>query len=77
MSVGVLSNVVALNFSYDVPVKLFSSHLLGMALFLLIPDARRLVNVFFLNRPTQPVPLKPLFGKTLLNRGALVLQVYS
>lgn len=72
MSVGVLSNVVALNFSYDVPVKLFSSHLLAMALFLLIPDARRLVNVFFLNRPTQPVPSKPLFGKTLLNRGALV-----
>jgi hypothetical protein len=72
MSVGVLSNVVALNFSYDVPVKLFSTHLLAMALFLLIPDARSLVNVFFLNRSTQPVPSKPLFGRPLLNRGALV-----
>ena len=72
MSAGVLSNVVALNFSYDVPVKLFSSHLLLMALFLLIPDLRRLVNVFFLNRPTQPVPSKPLFARPWLNRGALV-----
>jgi hypothetical protein len=29
MSIGVLSNVVALNFSYDVPVKLYSSHLVA------------------------------------------------
>jgi hypothetical protein len=73
MSVGVLSNVVALNFSYDVPVKLFSSHLLAMALFVLIPDVRRLANVFFLNRPSQSVTPKPLFLRTLPNRAALVL----
>ncbi len=42
MSIGVLSNVVALNFSYDVPVKLYSSHLLAEAIFLVLPDARRL-----------------------------------
>ena len=48
MSVGVLSNVVALNFSYDVPVILFSLHLLAMALFLLIPDARRSLAPFHL-----------------------------
>jgi hypothetical protein len=73
MSVGVLSNVVALNFSYDVPVKLYSSHLLAMALFVLIPDARRLANVFLLNRAAQPVTPKPLFRKTVWNRGALTL----
>ncbi|HEX6733083.1 MAG TPA: hypothetical protein VF074_23880, partial [Pyrinomonadaceae bacterium] len=73
MSVGVLSNVVALNFSYDVPVKLYSSHLLATALFILIPDARRLANVFLLNRAAQPVTSKPLFRKTVWNRGALVL----
>lgn len=73
MSVGVLGNVVALNFSYDVPVKLFSSHLLAMAFFVLIPDARRLANVLLLNRSAQPVTSKPLFRRTLLNRGALVV----
>jgi len=38
MSIGVMSHVVALNFSYDVPVKLYSSHLLAMGVFLILPD---------------------------------------
>jgi len=72
MSVGVLSNVVALNFSYDVPVKLYSSHLLAQALFLLLPDARRLGNFFILNRSTECVRMKPLFRRPLWHRSALV-----
>jgi len=72
MSVGVLSNVVALNFSYDVPVKLYSSHLLAQAIFLLLPDARRLGNFFFLNRSTECVRMEPLFRRPLWHRGALV-----
>ena len=73
MSVGVLSNVVALNFSYDVPLKLFSSHLLAMAIFLLLPDARRLANFFFLNRPAECVREQPLFSRPIWHRGALAL----
>ena len=73
MSIGVLSNVVALNFSYDVPVKLYSSHLLAMAIFVLLPDARRLANFFILNRPTERVREEPLFRRTVWHRGALVL----
>ena len=72
MSVGVLSNVVALNFSYDVPVKLYSSHLLAMAVFLLLPEARRLANFLILNRPVVYVPARPLFQRKLWNRGAVV-----
>jgi hypothetical protein len=73
MSIGVLSNVVALNFSYDVPVKLFSMHLLAMAVFLLLPELRRLANFFILNRPAECVPVQPLFRRPLLHRGALVI----
>ncbi len=73
MSMGVLSNVVALNFSYDVPVKLYSSHLLAMAIFLLLPDVRRLVNFFILNRPAECARVQPLFRRPLWHRGALVL----
>ncbi len=73
MSMGVLGNVVALNFSYDVPVKLYSSHLLAMAVFLLLPEARRLANFFVLNRPAESVRIEPLFRRPLLHRGALVL----
>jgi hypothetical protein len=73
MSMGVLSNVVALNFSYDVPVKLYSLHLLAMALFLLLPDLRRLANFFILDRPVDCVRVQPLFRRTLWHRGALVI----
>ena len=72
MSAGVLSNVVALNFSYDVPVKLFSSHLLAMAIFLLLPEARRLANFFILNRPAECVTVQPLFRRMRWHRGALL-----
>lgn len=51
---GVLTNVVMLNFCYDVPVKINSSHYLAMAGFLLLPDLGRLANVFVFDRATQP-----------------------
>lgn len=41
-----LANVVALNFFFDVPVKLGSSHLLLFALLLVLPHARRLSEFF-------------------------------
>ncbi|WP_141618851.1 DoxX family membrane protein [Myxococcus sp. AB036A] len=73
---GVMVNVVALNFFYDVPVKLYSSHLLLMSLFLVLPDARRLLNVLVLNRATQPRPLQPPFPPSRWLSGAgLVMKV--
>jgi hypothetical protein len=72
--IGVLSNVVALNFSYDIPVKLFSSHLLGMAVFLAAPDARRLANVLLFNRPAEVVEVPRLFGRRWLHGTALVVR---
>jgi hypothetical protein len=72
VSIGVLGHIVALNFCYDVPVKLFSSHLLAMAVFLLLPDAGRLANFFLWNRPTAPADLSGLFGRKWLDRGAIV-----
>lgn len=46
VSAAVMTNVVMLNFCYDVPVKLFSSELLLTALFLIAPDAKRLAAFF-------------------------------
>jgi uncharacterized membrane protein YphA (DoxX/SURF4 family) len=58
--VGVMANVVALNFFYDIAVKLFSSHLLAVALILAALDWRRLVGVFLRGdavpaKTTEPV----------------------
>jgi hypothetical protein len=71
---GVLVNIVAMNFCYDVPVKLLSSHLLAMAVFLILPDLGRLRNLLVLNRRVEPVPLQPLFRRRWLHRSALVLR---
>lgn len=53
----VLTNVVLMNFCYDVPVKLASSHYLLMCGMLLAPDARRLLAVVL--SPSTTAPLVP------------------
>ena len=53
VSAGVMTHVVALNFFYDVPVKIFSSILLFEALVLAAPDAKKLLRFFILDRPSE------------------------
>jgi hypothetical protein len=69
--IGVLSNIVVLNFSYDVPVKLYSSNLLLMAVFLTIPDLGRLVDFFARGRPAAAPQLRRLFANKWLDRVAV------
>lgn len=52
--ISVLSTIVVMNFSYDIPVKLYSSHLLLMAIFLLTPDFKRLYHFFISNQRAEP-----------------------
>jgi len=73
VSIAVMSQIVMLNFSYDVPVKLYSSHLLAMALFLVVRDARRLANLLVFNRAADAAEPPRLFGRRWLNSGARVL----
>jgi hypothetical protein len=71
---GVMSHVAALNFCYDVPVKLFSLHLLLAALFLAGPDLARLADLFLLNRAVAPAAIRPLFRNVWLHRTGLVVR---
>lgn len=71
---AVLSNVVLMNFTFDVPVKLYSTNLLLMALFLALPDMRRLVNVLVLNRTATARTLTPLFTRRWANAAGLVIR---
>ncbi|MFP2925917.1 hypothetical protein ACLESO_12005 [Pyxidicoccus sp. 3LG] len=73
--VGVMSNVVALNFFYDIPVKLYSSHLLLMAGFLLLPDLRRLADFLVFNRATSPVVLRTPFQAPWMAWGSRAVKV--
>jgi len=77
---GVMANIVALNFCYDVPVKQFSTHLFLTCLFLALPDAGRLYRLFLSGKPVAErvfVPLLPwprvIFGWQFVKVIALCL----
>jgi hypothetical protein len=61
VAIAVMSNVVVLNFCYNIPVKLLSTHLLVIAIILVLPDVKRLIAFFILNKPTVPVPVQPAY----------------
>lgn len=54
------ANVMAVNYFYDVPVKIVSTSLVVMTLFLLLPDLKRLFKFFFtgeaVSLPVMPAP---------------------
>ena len=70
-----MTHVFMLNMTYDVPVKLFSFHLLLMALFLLAPDCYRLLDFFFRNRAVEPSTQPQLFKTRRANRIAIAVQL--
>ncbi|MEM7306477.1 MAG: hypothetical protein AAF682_07400 [Planctomycetota bacterium] len=73
---GVLANIVMINLCYDVPVKLYSSHLFAMACALLLLDARRLTAVFLTEGAAPAARRTPLFGRaTWANVAGKVLGV--
>jgi uncharacterized membrane protein YphA (DoxX/SURF4 family) len=74
VSVGVLSNVLMLNLCYDVPRKILTTHLIVMGLVLILPDVKRIMDSFFLNRRIEPASSIPFLKDKFLNRGVLVLQ---
>jgi hypothetical protein len=75
IGLAVFSNIFVLNFGYDLPVKLYSFHVLIMCIFLALPDARRLVNFFLLNRSVAPSPEIAFFHHKRLNTALTVAQL--
>lgn len=51
---GVFANVVALNLSYDIPVKLYSIHLFVLCIFLLFQERDRIYHFFIAKRVAAP-----------------------
>jgi hypothetical protein len=68
---AVLGNVVILNFTYDVPVKIYSANLLLMAIFLAAPDMPRIFNLVVRHRRTEPAEIKPLYATPAMRRASL------
>jgi uncharacterized membrane protein YphA (DoxX/SURF4 family) len=70
LALGMSTQVFALNMAYDVPVKLFSFHLMVMALVILAPELRRLAAVLVLERGVEAPDRPPLLAS---RRGRQVL----
>jgi hypothetical protein len=75
VTIAVMTNVVVLNFCYDVPVKQYSSHLLAMAIFLAAPDLRRLADLLVFHRAVPAIVDPPFFRRRWPRRTALALEM--
>ncbi|MEM7367799.1 MAG: DoxX family membrane protein [Bacteroidota bacterium] len=69
---GVMFNVMMMNFCYDIPVKLLSSHLVLLSGLLIALDGKRLFRTFILNRPTESVPMPPLFKDPVHEKAKII-----
>ena len=67
--------IFVLNMTYDVPVKLFSLHLIVMSLVLLAPDMKRLFQLLVLDRPAPASAHQPIFRRRLAQRILIVAQL--
>lgn len=57
LAIGVFGNVVMLNLSYDIPVKIYSINLLVASIFLAWQERERLFKFFILNKTVVPSSL--------------------
>jgi len=54
LTLMVSANIMAINYCYDVPVKILSTTLVVMSIFIIAQDAQRLFSFFFFNRIILP-----------------------
>lgn len=76
-SIVMMSVIVAMNFCYDIPVKIFSTHLLLAAVFVIAPEIPRLLIFLFSGKaiPASGLYMFPLSSKWVLVSWALVKPV--
>lgn len=77
ISLGVLINVLAINLSFDISVKLFVSFLLIVTTYLLIPSLKPLWQVFFQTKSVIVEPGSPhsYFDKSFLLKTVLLILI--
>jgi len=75
VAMGVMGNVFAFNVFYDTPVKLYSGHLLLMALMIALPDLPTLGRLFVRWGPPAPLRFDRLFASPWLHWPATLFGV--
>lgn len=74
IGIAAMVQVFMLNMCFDVPVKLYSLFLMLVSVYLIAPDARRLLYFFFLNKPTEPSDFSPISSKEWVKVTDLVIK---
>ncbi len=76
MATAVFTNVFMLNLSYDIPVKLYSMHIVVLCLFLLVNESERILRFFILNQqaPAGTIYCYP-FRKKWMRIGRIVFKI--
>lgn len=77
IGLGVFANVMMLNLCYDIPVKLFSIHIVIYSCILLIPDYKSLLNFFILDKQASAIKKLyiPDFSKKLSKFSRLAIKL--
>ena len=74
MLIAVMTTVAMMNFTYDIPVKLHSTLYVLFAIFLLIPDMKRIMNVLVWNKTAEPAVYPQMIHRPWMKRTGLILK---
>lgn len=77
LAVIIMINVLAINLSYDVPVKLYSMNLVAMGLFLIAPHARGLYDFFIRHRSPAAVSQEEPVTRKWIRPAGIVLKIIA
>ncbi|WP_286734741.1 MULTISPECIES: hypothetical protein [Sphingobacterium] len=76
ITVATSINIMAVNYFYDVPVKMVSTALLLLSLFLLLPYLKALFAIFISGKPVQLLPIQqPLFNKSWKRKSLFIAKL--
>ncbi len=72
--IAVMSNVVMMNFSYDVSVKIVSTHLLLITIFIFSPNMKKVIDFFFFQKTVALTRATNQFNKKWMRTSRVVLK---
>ena len=76
ITVATSINIMAVNYFYDVPVKMISTALLLFSLFLLLPYLKSLFTIFIVGKPVQLLPVQqPSFNRSWKRKSLFIAKL--
>ncbi|KKO89846.1 hypothetical protein AAW12_20055 [Sphingobacterium sp. Ag1] len=76
ITVATSINIMAVNYFYDVPVKMLSTALLLLSIFLLLPYVKALYAIFISGKPVQLLPIQqPPFNKSWKRKSLFIAKL--